>query len=62
MTTEWDKLEEYNLILEKENNFLKQKLTRIRGIVGEYPICSKDGMSFDWDELINRIREVLNDG
>ena len=39
----------------------QKKLEAIRGIVAEYPKCDKNGLAFDWDELITRILAVLDD-
>ena len=39
---------------------LEMKLEAIRGIVAEYPTCDKNGLAFDWDELITRILAVLD--
>ena len=38
----------------------QKKLEAIRVIVAEYPKCDKNGLAFDWDELITRILAVLD--
>ena len=37
-----------------------EKLKAIRGVVAEYPKCDKNGLAFEWDELITRILAVLD--
>ena len=37
-----------------------QKLEAMRGVVAEYPKCDKNGLAFEWDELITRILAILD--
>ena len=39
MSSEWDKLEEYALLLEKENRQLKKKLAEIQAIIDDLVVA-----------------------